>query len=184
MTIKYEPVFGDQSLFDDAHKTHIWAVHNNGTILTSEKPGGLMPGIIREDFSMAMRRVIKTPTWTRADQEAGVLPPVGAEVIYTPIDKLHRTKITEQWAVGTVLECIALAFVKGKELAVMYDAETQTVSPLLSEAYSPIETPEEKAQREQDEFLESLHYSKSTHPSSFYKGALAAYMKLKAPTNE
>ena len=45
-------------------------------------------------------------------------------------------------------------------------------------SYNPIETPAEKAQREEDEFVSAL-YREAVHDVTFEQGARAAYRKLK-----
>ena len=74
MEIKYEPVFGD----------HMFA---SGTCeIAIKSPLGeiiemklTVPIVIPEGWAMiAMRRIIRTPTWTVADKKAGKLPEVGA----------------------------------------------------------------------------------------------------------
>ena len=90
--IRYEPVFGDQTLFDDgpddAEMVAIYALRlkrwyklqDGECYLSTDKEQSWKrcrngyPGF---PF-LAMRRIIRTPTWTKADQKAGKLPEVGA----------------------------------------------------------------------------------------------------------
>ena len=80
--IKYEAVFGDQTLFDDADPDVV-LVETNGVYRTFHKESDSRPyniaSVSRSD--LAMRRIIRTPIWTKADQEAGRLPEVGAKYI-------------------------------------------------------------------------------------------------------
>lgn len=90
--VKFEPLFGDQSLFDGAPEDAEyagwfcqevrWYMILNGKILfsdggtwcTSDNP------YLSADIA-AMRRIIKTPVWTVADQKAGRLPEVGSKYL-------------------------------------------------------------------------------------------------------
>ena len=91
--MKYEMIFGDEALFDGAPEDAEyagwfcqevrWYMILNGKILfsdggtwcTSDNP------YLSADIA-AMRRIIRTPTWTKEDQKAGKLPPVGCRVLY------------------------------------------------------------------------------------------------------
>ena len=91
-----------------------------------------------------------TKRWTWEDKKAGRLPDVGAELI-------HKTKgICYFVGVGLVENaCWALKLQSG----LIYIAEKSWCSP--------IETPAEKAQREEDEFVDYvLHHEKSQINSS------------------
>ena len=99
-----------------------------------------VPVVVPEGWRMiAMRRIIKEhKRWTWEDKKAGRLPEVGAELI-------HKTKgICYFVGVGLVENaCWALKLQSG----LIYIAEKSWCSP--------IETPAEKAQREEDEFVKS-----------------------------
>ena len=108
-----------------------------------------------------MRRIIKVPTWTVADQQAGKLPEVGAKVIRVDHEDEGCNVIGEVIATWRCAE---------------NNESSQTCLRLkdgtlfLVECYSelrPIETPAEKAQRLEDEFINYvLHHEKSQINSS------------------
>lgn len=172
MTIKYEPVFGDQSLFYNAQADCEMVGNGHHKV----EHGKLMVWNFLEKYWVeshtdkitveAMRRVIKTPTWTRADQEAEVLPPVGAKVGVLP------SFIAEVMVTSAEVSRVCVRF---------DDGEIDVVS--LEQIY-PIETPEEKAQREQEEFVASFNSEKYSNPTLYREGLRDAYRKLKAPTND
>ena len=49
----------------------------------------------------------------------------------------------------------------------------------LLQYYNPIETPDDKAQREQEEFVASFNSEKYSNPTLYREGLRAAYRKLK-----
>ena len=168
--MKYEAVFGDQSLFFDAHRD-CEMVGNGHHKVKNEK---LMVWNFSEKYwaeshtnkitIAAMRRIIAEPKrWTFEDKKAGRLPEVGCKV---------DTFIGERMIIGCDL--------KPKFFAVQHQ-EDGSMDILHISNIKPIETPEEKAQREEDEFV-SLVESKYNHmPNeiSFKAGIRAAYRKLK-----
>ncbi len=145
--IKYEPVFGDQSLFEGV---------SDDTVMVIRQPGDNMPWCFKsfdEGFEyvsqgdrnpeVAMRRIIKTPVWTVADQKAGRLPEVGS--IFTYKDE--------------ILTC---HFIDGDGEIWAHDIDNKIVTPLLRDC-KPIETPEERAQRLRDEWKNNvieIHHGK------------------------
>ena len=113
---------------------------------------------------LAMRRIIAEPKrWTVADQQAGRDPKVGCMVMVTSVD-----------------ECASVAAINNDAVCVVFhDGEFTT---LHKSGISPIETPEEKAQREEDEFVASvIDLASENHLMScgFKDGVIAAYRKLK-----
>ena len=163
--MKYEAVFGNQELFDGAGTfTGLdVVVHSIASGIKSyARLSDLTPESLRNNPVCAMRRIIQEPKrWAIEDQKAGQLPEVGAEL-------LHESE-------GYV------NFVG--EFDFRWMLRTKEGGLYLAEKFycSPIETPEEKAQREEDEFV-SLVESKYNHmPSeiSFRAGIRAAYRKLK-----
>ena len=148
MTIKYEPVFGDQSLFygapEDAEyagwfcQEVRWYMILNGKILfsdggtwcTSDNP------YLSADIA-AMRRIIKEPKrWTWEDKKAGRLPEVGALLVDIETgDQFSFVGViagSKRWACKDTCDGL-IYFFKSHEM-------------------SPIETPAEKAQRLRDEW--------------------------------
>ena len=148
--IKYEAVFGDQSLFDGAPEDAEyagwfcqevrWYMILNGKILfsdggswcTSDNP------YLSADIA-AMRRIIKTPVWTVADQQAGRLPEVGSLIMEVESqDSFEFVGVcagSKRFAVKDVLDGLIYFYNK--------------------DVISPIETPAEKAQRERDEWIDN-----------------------------
>ncbi len=171
--MKYEMIFGDEALFDGAPddaeyagwfcQEVRWYMILNGKILfsdggtwcTSDNP------YLSADIA-AMRRIIKTPVWTVADQQAGRLPEVGS--IFTYRD-----------------ETLTCHFIDGDGEIWAHDIDNKIVTPLLRDC-QPIETPAEKAQREEDEFIVAMLDAASQEQlmsAGFKSGVIAAYRKLK-----
>ena len=150
--IKFEPVFGDQSLFDGAPEDAemITKPHGNERaepfffkFINSRVYGCSNKCKTWEwceypaNTTVALRRIIPEPKrWTLEDQKAGRLPEVGAELI-------HKTRgICEFIAVGLDEDaCWALKLQSGS----IYIADKSWCQP--------IETPEERAQRLEDEWV-------------------------------
>ena len=147
--VKFEPLFGDQSLFDGAPEDAEyagwfcqevrWYMILNGKILfsdggswcTSDNP------YLSADIA-AMRRIIKTPVWTVADKKAGRLPEVGCK------------------CVGILSEAIKRVVHVNKHIVAVENEKTLNVCNFTHEEFfrnhKPIETPAEKAQREREEW--------------------------------
>ena len=93
---------------------------------------------------IAMRRIIKTPVWTVADQKAGRLPEVGWVVRATGVNEDAR-----------------IAAINNDAVCVMF--EDGGFITLHVSGITPIETPAEKAQRERDEWKNNvieIHHGK------------------------
>ena len=145
--MKYEPVFGDQSLFDGAPEeaTHatkgcgFYKIENMSAKYVSD---GIFNGT--EVLSVggnliAERRIIAEPKrWTVEDKKAGRLPEVGCR-IYVPI------MFEEQNVIYSSEKVIVSISDNG-------GAVTRTEVASINRI-KPIETPEEKAQREEDEWV-------------------------------
>ena len=162
MEIKYEAVFGPQHLFK-LPSAEIIVVGPHGD--KTESNIDLMIGNTPDDYVIvAMRRIIRTPTWSVADQKAGRLPEVGAKCRQGHKDEIV-VAVTEKFV---VTEC--------QDMSVC-----TTRKDVFMRSYNPIETPEEKAQREEDEFvsLVEFEYNKMPNEISFKAGIRAAYRKLK-----
>ena len=171
MEYKYEPIFGDQSLFDGAPEDAEfagwfcqeirWYMILDGKILFSD--GGVWSTsdspYLSSDIA-SMRRIIKVPTWTKADQLAGKLPEVGAKVI--------RVDHEDEWC-NVIGEVIATWRCAENNESSQTCLRLKDGTLFLVECYSelrPIETPAEKAQRERDEWcnkaakqLKNLEYN-------------------------
>ena len=164
--VKCEAVFGDQSLFDgasefvevirfnDYSRDYLWGDLNTIQLLTFEE--------LKATPIVAMRRIIRTPTWTTADQKAGKLPEVGMigalkngrEIEYLGKSvggTLHHVRFVDDG------ECIRIS---------LFD-------------FFPIESPEEKAEREEDEFVGSMCRPNEPCSTLYIDGIRAAYRKLK-----
>jgi hypothetical protein len=132
---------------------------DGGTWCTSDNP------YLSADIA-AMRRIIKTPVWTVADQKAGRLPEVGAKCRQGHKDEIV-VAVTEKFV---VTEC--------QDMSVC-----TTRKDVFMRSYNPIETPEEKAQREEDEFYLDVkndwNLAMSNKDESFELGVRAAYRKMK-----
>jgi len=171
--MKYEAVFGDQSLFFDAHRDCEMVGNGHHKV----ENGKLMVWNFSEKYwaesytnkitIAAMRRIIAEPKrWTVEDQKAGRLPEVGSLVEWN--DCGVKLKVT-----------IESAFFN-KNCAFSFEGRGIGIAEIFD--LSPIETPAEKAQREEDEFISSLR-SVEIHDGTvsgfFNQGARAAYRKLK-----
>ena len=113
---------------------------------------------------LAMRRIIAEPKrWTVEDQKAGRLPDVGGKV---------DTFIGECMIIGADLNL--------KHVAVQYHDGYMDI--LHISKIKPIETPQEKAQREEDEFVKlmiDLASESQLMSCGFKDGVISAYRKLK-----
>ena len=121
---------------------------------------------------LAMRRIIKTPVWTMADKLAGRLPEVGCKAVqiqgFCEVDVLMIHN-------GCVVVC-------NSEISDSRPAVFKIDS--FMELFTPIETPAEKAQRLEDEFVNNVSKEASRRMTEtdlgFYTdGIRAAYRKLK-----
>ena len=135
--MKYEPIFGDQSLFDKATRKNTVAIYKISENLTVEfdKYEELLAFLQQQPLcdrpDIAMRIIIPEPKrWTVEDQNAGKLPDVGAEFK----------------ARGYVWECVRI--LNNTILAVSGDSYCGFE---LNEC-KPIESPEEKAARLREEW--------------------------------
>ena len=139
--MKYEMIFGDEGLFDGAPEDCILAVVAPGEDKTfylennKSKLRGKVLVTVDGVVKLAMRRIIRTPTWTVEDQKAGKLPEVGCEVINT------------DHSISLYVLCKVI-YVDG-EVVIVYNGElSQTYShKAFLVAFKPIETPEERQQR-------------------------------------
>lgn len=143
--IKFEPVFGDQSLFEDAPDDAIAIRVNDYKLityyfLTEEHLALTNSRELKAIPIIAMRRIIKTPVWTVADQKAGRLPEVGCRV-----DFCH--KLNTNWRTGEIKYIDnQVAVIKADDIDCPFVYEFDRVE------FNPIETPAEKAKRLRDEW--------------------------------
>lgn len=146
--IKYEAVFGNQSLFDEVGGDIVFVCFNSATGNYIGYGDGVLSSAnkILVGGEIAMRRIIKTPVWTKADQLAGKLPEVGAEVIRVD----H-----EDEGCNVIGEVIATWHCAENNESSQTCLRLKDGTLFLVECYSelrPIETPAEKAQRLRDEW--------------------------------
>ena len=168
--MKYEMIFGDEALFDGAGEfTGIDIVTRNvddGLYRTS-RLSDCTPSTIRKNPIVAMRRIIKVPVWKKADKLAGKLPEVGCKAVqiqgFCEVDVLMIHN-------GCVVVC-------NSEISDSRPAVFKIDS--FMELFTPLETPAEKAQREEDEFVESTCRQNEPHSTLYSDGVRAAYRKLK-----
>ena len=147
--IKYEAVFGDQALFDEAgnkfdemHKFIGVMKCEHGSITVYSSYTNLLASYA-EMFAkcdhrapkIAMRRIIKAPVWTKEDQKAGKSPEAGAEVMCMD-DSRHNF-------VGESIHAGHWALCHGKTKKVFHIPDT---------AVMPVETDAERQQREREEW--------------------------------
>ena len=171
--IKYEAVFGDQALFDGTMGDCEFASEEygykfaNGALYYceryNEKAGWSLSCKSHLTFKpSSMRRIIRTPIWTVEDQKAGKLPEVGAKLIYT-----------ETWDAFEFVGVIA-----GSMRWACKDFQDGFLYFFEQSEMSPIESPEEKAQRLRSEWcanavkkLKNLEYSSTL--TSIYDAMLS-----------
>ena len=171
--MKYEMIFGEQLLFDGAPDDIVAVRLNNYSrisyeYLTKEKLDALSVMDLKAIPIVAMRRIIKWPKrWTLEDKKAGRLPEVGCEVLNTDMS-ISRYVLCEVIHVNA-------------DVVIVYNGElSQTYSHAAFVcAFNPIEAPAEKAQREEDEFVESTCRQNEQHSTLYSDGVRAAYRKLK-----
>ena len=138
MEIKYEAVFGDQALFNDSGM-HINIIRYNRKIgLYFKDSLNNLSGSLLEQPIVAMRRIIRTPTWTVADQKAGKLPEVGCRVLYARNGLNGEIVSIDDSDVDDVELCLRF---KDKSLLVC-----------KMNLVKPIESPEEKSARLREEW--------------------------------
>ena len=163
MEIKYEAVFGDQSLFDSA-EPDVFLVETDGVYKTFHKETtGKVSIWTRRGCDLAMRRIIRTPTWTVADQQAGRLPDVGCRVF----DEKNENEVIVK-AINTRQVCL--------------ESPDGFIYLLPPDDIQPIESPEEKAARLEDEFSADIGLPKDLERIeerlAYKRGLRDAYRKL------
>jgi hypothetical protein len=141
--MKYEMIFGDEKLFDGTPEDCVLAVKTtDGEFIfylennKSKLRGSFVTmgdGVVK----LAMRRIIKEPKrWTWEDKKAGRLPEVGCNV--------------SSVAYGYVCSVVAI---DSNSRHIWCQFQDQSVGSCMIFEINPIETPAEKAQREEDEWV-------------------------------
>ena len=139
--MKYEAVFGDQKRFNEQNNemTEVMLWHDclgpNFVSIKELSRMNLEGAIPHGSVVLAMRRIIAEPKrWTVEDWKDGRLPDVGCMVMVTSVD-----------------ECASVAAINNDAVCVVFhDGEFTT---LHKSGISPIETPEEKAERLRSEWI-------------------------------
>ena len=152
--MKYEAVFGSQVWFEHQNNEYVVAfeiTHDDESTeiqFDTEYPKKLKSN----ETIIAMRRIIQEPKrWTVEDQKAGRLPQVGCIVEYFNNNEHDNTEVTAQWRNGDELEI--LRHQNKNKAFVVFNARTERSSDLIVQCMKPIETPKEKAQRFEDEWV-------------------------------
>ena len=181
MEIKYEPVFGDQALFNGMMGDCEFASEEYGYMFANgilyycerynEKAGWGLSSKSHLTFKpLAMRRIIRTPTWTVADKKAGKLPEVGSKAV-----SAHDFCVVDILAVRNRCVVVCNSDVIDSRPCVF------TVDNFL-EIFKPIESPEEKAARLEDEFIQAVlkevYYGSAQSMQAAEDAARCAYRKL------
>lgn len=137
--IKDEPILGNQSLFNGAPEDAVCVIKtNDGNKYFFSENDSKAFGIylcFAGQLEISMRRVIRTPVWTKADQLAGKLPEVGSMLN-------HKTQ-GECTFIGTGVDNKSYWALKLKN-DLIYIADKNWCAP--------IELPEEKASRLREEW--------------------------------
>ena len=154
--MKYEPVFGDQSLFDGAPEDAEIAAKFAEGIAFFPKQKMSSSVFFTSGVELAMRRIIAEPKrWTVEDQKAGRLPEVGCIVEYFNNNEHDDTEVTAQWRNGDELEI--LRHQNKNKAFVVFNARTERSSDLIVQCMKPLETPEEKARRLRSELINKAY---------------------------
>lgn len=160
--IKYEPAFGNQTFFDGAPEDAVLAVSFcDGIVYFSDS--FKYPSVdFTSGTSIAMRRVIRTPVWTKADQLAGKVPEVGCEIA-GDVTGINKVLFSSDEFVVTLSQGGAVG---------------KYIKEEVFDYFSPIESPEEKAARLRKEWcvaaskqLKNLEYNSTL--TSIYDALLS-----------
>ena len=134
MEIKYEAVFGDQGLFDRNYAPEdceiigdcCYKVINGNINVWNFSEKKWCNHYAKSFLCLAMRRIIRTPTWTKEDQMACKLPEVGAKVDGGVIVFVNSFNVVIELETGAVIVTSPKTFLN---------------------TFKPIEPPEEKEAR-------------------------------------
>jgi len=160
--MKYEAVFGNQELFDGAGTfTGLdVVVHSIASGIKSyARSSDLTPESLRNHPVCAMRRIIQEPKrWTVEDQKAGRLPEVGANVEFVFNNEFNYYEPIEEFESGDILDVLAhVCGGNGGMCVAVYNRRTRYTTQLVIESIRPLETPEEKAERLRNEWVDSAY---------------------------
>lgn len=128
--IKFEYLIGDENKFKDASEIVLAIIQYGKDDFVYLTEIADVPTV--EGNLIALRRIIRTPTWTAEDQKAGRLPEVGAKYMGRDV----------------ILECV----LADKNGDVWGKSDEGLMHCHSSLDINPIETPEEKTARLKDEW--------------------------------
>lgn len=170
--MKYEMIFGDDDFSGQSNglaEVKLWHDCFGPKFVSLEELHCMNAGhaIPHGTVVLAMRRIIKEPKrWTWEDKKAGRLPEVGAKCSHChSIDERNVLSVTDKY-VG--IEC------DNSDMNPYFVTHAEFI-----QYYIPIETQAEKAQREEDEFINSMLAKGVVYMSDYIEGLRAAYRKLK-----
>ena len=174
--MKYEAVFGNQELFNETGTfTGLdVVVHSIARGIKSyARSSDLTPESLRNYPVCAMRRIIQEPKrWTVEDQKAGRLPEVGAEVKFN----FYQSSVVRQGVIKYIDDQVAV--IQAEDVTRPFCYETCKV------VFTPLETPEEKAERLRSEWInEAINAVRKTDVNgyeSIYDALLSG--ELSVPT--
>ena len=167
---KYEPIFGDQSLFDGAPEDAVSVRYGKSEYIFDSEEIKATTGQLRDVPVVAMRRIIPAPKrWTMEDQKAGRLPEVGSMICF--INDMKQVEFA-----GT----------DGGNYLWYFKRDSGAFGSAYFNCFKPIETTEEKARRERREWGEkasAVFINSSSNPfTSIYDALLSG--ELPMPKNE
>ena len=196
--MKYEMIFGDEKLFDGCDENAIAVIDDMTGKRKSSKIEFFSDDALNFEtvdvdsrrIKLAMRRIIKEhKRWTWEDKKAGRLPEVGCKCVWVDLSGTESPDDLLYPEVGEEIEIVAnTKTYDGKYQVSVFkwihdDGETQCYAASGHvEDFKPIETPAEKAQREEDEFVVAMLDAASQEQlmsAGFKSGVIAAYRKLK-----
>jgi len=163
--MKYEMIFGDPQLFNHAPEDAVLVSVQLGDFryFAEENLQACKKFNIYKfqtcDTQLAMRRIIQEPKrWTVEDQKAGRLPEVGANVEFVFNNEFNYYEPIEEFASGDILDVLAHVYGgNGGMCVAVYNRRTRYTTQLVIESIRPLETPEEKAERLRNEWVDSAY---------------------------
>ena len=143
--MKYEMIFGDESLFDGAEADVIAIRVNDYKKITyyHHNEEDLKSKSMQDSHAIpliAMRRIIKTPVWTVEDRKAGRLPEVLAKVDGGVVVFVNSFNVVTVLESGAVIVSSPKTFLN---------------------TFKPIESQEEKAARLREEWVDKATFMKT-----------------------
>ena len=153
MEIKYEAVFGDQKRFNEQNnetaEVMLWHDYLGPNFVSLKELSRMNSegSIPHGSVVLAMRRIIAEPKrWTVEDKKAGRLPEVGSRVNFC-----H--KLNTNWRTGEIKYIDdQVVVIKANDIDRPFVYEVDRVE------YKPIETPEEKAARLREEWVDNATF--------------------------